>query len=537
MLIEVVLCLITLVSVVVLKLKKARSFWKEHGVAHLPMESFGGSIGMSDILFKRKHMLTLFREHYHMLHNEKIYGIYSLFRPSLVIKDPDIVRQIFVKDFNSFTDRDPEKRLEVTFGKRRSVDTYWKHQLTSLNGTKWKDVRSTFSPVFTSGKMKMMMKFIKEISEKLVNELDIAAENKTDVELKETFGKFSMDTIASCAFGVDAESFENKNSLFVENAANIFKISLVDGLRFVVLHLIPGMNKVFDMLNINVMKPKETSFFVDVIRKTIEHRRESKTRRNDLIDMMLDAMSEDSNNDKEENESLDQYEKDMTMDYVSGIKEYDEKTIVSTAMVLMAAGYDTTAITLAFAVHEMVKNTQIQTQLQKEIDDAYAEAEGGVPDYNTIQNLPYLDQVIHETLRMHPVFNMNRTCVVPEYKVPGTEYTIKKDQRVIINVSGIHNDPQFYPNPEIFNPENFSKENRNKRSPYAFLGFGQGPRACIGMRFALLEAKIGLAAVMRNFSFERCEKTVDEPEIDPTSTLGYVKEGLWVRVLHREANH
>ena len=387
---EVLVLILTLVGFIIWKFKKIGGYWTENGVAHLKMGSFGGSVGMKKLILKRKHVLEVFSDHYHMFPDEKIYGIFSVMKPSLVVKDPEIVRHIFVKDFNSFTDRESEIK---SFGEKRTADSYWKHQLTSLNGDKWKDVRSTFSPVFTSGKMKMMLKFIQEISEKLVKEFEIAASDNVDVELKEEFGKFSMDAIASCAFGVDAESFENKNSLFVQNAANIFRFSLIDGLRIMAVHLIPGFDKVYEAFNINVMHPKETSFFVDVIRKTIKHRRESNIRRNDLIDLMLDAMSEDSNNDNGEIENLDQYEKDMKMDHVSGIKDFDEKTIVSTAMVLMAAGYDTTAMTLAFAAYEITKKPEIQTRLQKEIDEVYAEADGRFPDFNAIQNLPYLDQV------------------------------------------------------------------------------------------------------------------------------------------------
>ena len=464
--IEISVLIITLFLIFFWKLRKAGAYWTENGVAHLDIGFFGLSSGVKDFILKRRHVLDVFKEHYHMFPEEKIYGIFILGKPSLVIKDPEIVRQIFVKDFNSFTDRDPEKRLRKTFGdKGRDFDTYWKNQLTSLNGNKWKDVRSRFSPVFTSGKMKMMLKFIQEIGQKLANEFESAASKNVDVELKEEFGKFSMDTIASCAFGVDAESFGNKKSLFVEHAANIFKFGLMDGLKIIGLHIIPGLDKIYEICKINVFKPKETRFFVDVIKKTIKHRIESKIRRNDLIDLMLDAMSEQSNNEKGEAENLDQYEEDMKMDHVSGLKDFDEKTIVSTAMVLMAAGYDTTALTLAYAVFELTKKPEIQVKLQKEIDDLYAEEDGKDADYNKIQNLPYLDQVIHETLRMHPVFNMSRTCVVPEYKVQGTNYTIKQDERIIINVSGIHSDPKYYPNPTEFNPENFSKESKSQRSP------------------------------------------------------------------------
>ena len=168
--IEVLLIFLTCCAFFVWKLKKNGRYWIENGVANLKMDVFGGSVGMFDMILKKKHILDCMREHYHMFPEEKIYGIFSFMKPALVIKDPEIVRQIFVKDFNSFTDRDPAKRLDTTFGENRDIDTYWKHQLTSLNGNKWKDVRSTFSPVFTSGKMKLMMKFIRAISERLVKQ-------------------------------------------------------------------------------------------------------------------------------------------------------------------------------------------------------------------------------------------------------------------------------------------------------------------------------------------------------------------------------
>jgi len=63
-------------------------------------------------------------------------------------------------------------------------------------------------------------------------------------------------------------------------------------------------------------------------------------------------------------------------------------------------------------------------------------------------------------------------------------------------------------NPLEFNPENFSPEAKEKRNPYSFLPFGTGPRQCIGMRFALLEIKLGLLKIMQQFKFERAQETV-----------------------------
>lgn len=86
-----------------------------------------------------------------------------------------------------------------------------------------------------------------------------------------------------------------------------------------------------------------------------------------------------------------------------------------------------------------------------------------------------------ESLRKYPpVSNLTRTCN-REYHVEGTNYVIKKGQLVMIPANAIQNDPDIYPQPEIYNPDRFAPEEANKRSPYAFLAFGHGARNCIGL--------------------------------------------------------
>merc|ERR1711997_278031 len=120
-------------------------------------------------------------------------------------------------------------------------------------------------------------------------------------------------------------------------------------------------------------------------------------------------------------------------------------------------GYDTTGMALAFAAYELANNPDIQETLRDEIDLAYEEA-GRMPDYNVIQTLPYLDQVVHETLRFHTAVAFNTRNSIGNYKIPGTNITLKKNDWVGINQIGIHKDPKHWPDPEHFNPDNFSKE-------------------------------------------------------------------------------
>jgi cytochrome P450 len=94
----------------------------------------------------------------------------------------------------------------------------------------------------------------------------------------------------------------------------------------------------------------------------------------------------------------------------------------------------------------------------------------------------------------------------------------------------IMKDEQFYSQPEVFNPENFSPEKKSDRSPFAFLAFGHGPRICIGMRFALLQVKTAIVRLVFNYKILRSPKTVDELIPDPLSRSMMPKGGIWIKV-------
>ena len=149
-------------------------------------------------------------------------------------------------------------------------------------------------------------------------------------------------------------------------------------------------------------------------------------------------------------------------------------------------------------------------------------------DYHTIQSLPYLDMVVHETLRFFPLGDIERKCV-KEYKVPGTNFVIPKGMIVQLPVTGIMMDEKYFPEPESFNPENFSQENKQRRSPYAFLAFGMGPRNCVGSRLALLQIKVAIIHLVYKCKVLSCPKTPKELTVDPKWGPADVKGGIWLK--------
>ncbi|XP_063127926.1 cytochrome P450 3A11-like isoform X7 [Rattus norvegicus] len=127
------------------------------------------------------------------------------------------------------------------------------------------------------------------------------------------------------------------------------------------------------------------------------------------------------------------------------------------------------------------------------------------PTYDTVMEMEYLDMVLNETPRLYPIgYRLERVCK-KDIKLDGV--FIPKGSVVMIPFYTLQHDPQHWPEPEEFLPERFSKENKGSIDPYVYLPFGNGPRNCIGMRFALMNMKLALTKVLQNFSFQLCEET------------------------------
>lgn len=101
---------------------------------------------------------------------------------------------------------------------------------------------------------------------------------------------------------------------------------------------------------------------------------------------------------------------------------------------------------------------------------------------------------------------INRIAIA-DYLVPGTTTTIQKGRKIFIPVYGIHHDPEYYPEPEKFDPDRFTENSIQKRHSMAFLPFGNGPRICIGQRFGLMQIKLGLVNILMHYRFTKSDKT------------------------------
>ena len=180
---------------------------------------------------------------------------------------------------------------------------------------------------------------------------------------------------------------------------------------------------------------------------------------------------------------------------------------------------------------QLARNKHVQDKLRVEIN-RNCDKDGKI-NFEVLNELPYLDQVWNETLRMHsPAAFISRICteaVTLEFE--GQKASIEKGINVYIPLHQLHYDPEFYDEPETFKPERFDPENGGTkafRDKGVFLPFGDGPRMCLGMKFAQLQSKAAITSVIRNFELFVHSKTAEKLIIDPVEFINVKVGGLWL---------
>lgn len=207
------------------------------------------------------------------------------------------------------------------------------------------------------------------------------------------------------------------------------------------------------------------------------------------------------------------------------------------AFVFLLGGFETTSTQLCIMAHELTVNPDIQERLQAEIDSVLAENDGK-PNYESITSMPYLDAVLNESVRRHTqVDTIDRVCVKPftlPPALPGRKpVTLQPGQEIKIPTVGIHLDERYHYDPEQFKPERYLDKKLTIKQ-VDNLGFGIGPRSCIGNRFGALEIKVLMFLLLSRFSLRPNKKTVRDFRYDPKSFSLAPIGGYWFTVEPRK---
>ncbi|KAI4832505.1 hypothetical protein KUCAC02_015469 [Chaenocephalus aceratus] len=399
----------------------------------------------------------------------KIWGSYEFRKPVLAVVDPDMVKAIIVKEcFTYFTNR-------RNF--RLNGDLY--DAISIVEDDEWRRIRHILTPSFTSGRIKEMFSLMKHHSSKLTTSLQPKA-------LKDFFGAYSMDVMASCAFSVDVDSINNPSHPLIKHASKLFKFNPLLFIfqamfvtKIIITNPLSVLLPLMEQLGVSLFPKPSTQFFNTLLGKVREERDRSSHQNADLLQHMINSQTASEAKKEKQNKGLTDHE------------------IVSQATMFMFAGYETSALTLVALAYSLARNPEVMKRLQEEIDSTFPKK--GSVQYEELMQMEYLDSVVNECLRLYPPAGRLERIAKETVKISGI--TIPKDMLVMVPVYALHRDPELWPEPEEFRPDRFSKQNKQSINSYTYLPFGLGPRNCIGMRFALVLIKLAMVEVLQNYSF------------------------------------
>ncbi|XP_062534936.1 probable cytochrome P450 6a14 [Armigeres subalbatus] len=475
------------------------SYWADRNVPHvpgsLPLGSFNG-------MGTKEHIVDLMNALYvqHKKTNTAV-GTFLSIKPVLLVLDLELVKQILVKDFHIFHDRG------MFFNER---DDPLASHMFSVEGERWRFLRNKLSPTFSSGKIKYMFQTVCEIGLEFLASFEPYIERKEPVEVALQATKFTCDVIGSCAFGLTCNALQGDSTELLDIADEIFNPRPMQMLWMV---LLMSFQDLAIKLRLKQTSAHIESYFVDVVKKTVEHREKNNISRPDFLQLLMQLKTKGT---------IDENEEDSK-------EKFTMNDVIAQAFLFFFGGFETSSKALSFALFELAYSQEIQNKAREEVQRVLSN-HGGLITYEALKDMIYVEQIVHESLRKYaPIGNIVRIANEP-YKIRSPDFTLEKGTMVMIPVHAVHHDPEFYPDPSRFDPDRFAPDAISARHSHSFLPFGDGPRNCIGMRFALLEVKFGIAQLVSRLRFTVNERTQLPLRYDPTKNVATALGGLWLDV-------
>lgn len=462
------------------------SYWKRNNFPFLePQIPFGNMRKFA----QKKLSLGLQMWELHNQSDGKFIGIYLFTSASILIRDVELAKRIMITDFDSFHDRSVycNKAVEPLSA-----------NLFSMKGDDWRNLRRKLNPLFSSGKLKAMFPTILSEVENLDRYVHEISLNRGIFENKHLTYRYVLNNIASFIFGIELDTIANPSHPFEHMYRRIlssnWKTDIKNGFAFVAPSLL-------EFFSIPVLETEVKEFFLNVVRTTVNFRRENNVRRNDFMQLMID-------------------------DPTFTIEE-----ITANCIIFYVAGADTTPFTTATCLYELAQQPTIQRKVQNEIDQVL-ERHDNIITYDGLQEMEFLDSCVKETLRKYPGLPIVLRRCSKNYRIPDTNLTIPKGTNVFVSTMGLHYDTENFPHPNKFDPNRFNKAQENYNRD-AYLPFGAGPRQCIAIRMGLLMVKAALVKLLSKYDFEAIDS---KPiEFDNYSVGLTARGGLELKVSFRSA--
>jgi cytochrome P450 len=372
--------------------------------------------------------------------------------PSYVICHPDMLEHVLVR----------RARLYV---KGRAYDLFRRmvgNGLVTAEGDAWRKQRRILQPSFNEGEVRAFMPAMLDELHCTAERFERAAAGGETLDMGDEMARLSMGVVTRTVLGHDVED----------------RLAIDRAMRSLFAH-IDAQRRLPLPLPLWVPTPANAEFrrtkaaMDDIIRRTLRARGRAGGEGSDLCSLLLRAHDESSGD------------------------RLDDQQIVDEVFTLFLAGYETTGRSLAWAFHHLTESPALAAQMAAEADAAFADR---TPDAESLGRLRHTMMFVAEVLRLYPPAWAVVRDALEDDVIGGTG--IPKGASVILPIWLTHRHPDFWPDPELFEPLRFSPERMSARHRLSYVPFSAGARICIGNHLALQEMKLALAYLLQRFHFE-----------------------------------
>ncbi|XP_034238723.1 cytochrome P450 4C1-like [Thrips palmi] len=365
--------------------------------------------------------------------------------------------------------------------------------LTNFGGS-WHHRRKLLTPAFHFKILDEFGPLLAQHSEQLVDDLRVVASGTEPLDVVEHVSKITLGTICETAMGVNLHSCGEGDEYFAAvrtvGASVIYRMMRPWTWNDFVFGLTPHGREVTKCMNTLhrftekvIRERKSTQDTKAATEPSPGGEVKLRKRRLAFLDMLLAAQKED-----------------LTLSDVDIRNEVDT---------FMFEGHETTAMAICWTLFALGNHPDIQERVRQEVL-------GAGPAWQDIVALPYLEQVVKESLRLYPpVLYISR---INEQGLDIGDKHVESGVHLDMIIYCLHRDPANFPDPERFDPERFAPGEDRGRHPFAYVPFSGGLRNCIGKRYAMMELKLMVAAVARAFSW-RARHSPEEIEFKPELVL------------------
>ncbi|XP_016978764.1 probable cytochrome P450 6u1 [Drosophila rhopaloa] len=468
------------VSVFYALVKISLGYWKRRGILHEKPKFLWGNI--KGVVNGKRHAQDALREIYAAYKGKAPFvGFYACLKPFILVLDLKLVHQIIFTDAGHFTSRGLYSNPS---GEPLSAN------LLQLDGHKWRSLHAKSAEVFTPTNMHKLLPTLTQISARI--QCDLGKENQQTRNISELVGVYSMDVMASMAFGLGGQDHQE----FAKWTRNYW-----GGFKLWQAYLALEFPLIARLLQYKSYAEPAMAYFQKVaLSQMQEHRRRDRQPLQTFLQL-----------------------------YSNADQPLDDVKIAAQAFGFLLAGLGPLKATLGFCLYELARHPELQDRCRLEIRKTLEQHSGQVTP-ECLRELKFTKQVLNETLRLHTPYPFLLRRATKEFELSGSVFVIARGNSVLIPTAAIHRDPEVYEEPERFDPDRFEEEAKRSRPPAAFLPFGDGLRGCIAARFAEQQLLVGLVALLKDHRYAPCAETTIPMEYDNRRLLLMPKSDIKLSV-------